>query len=95
LIDYFLIKNMPESDKDAKRKKQQRKMSKILAKAWGLDDSEPFQAHKGGAASVSSSPLDLQTIGQHLDEDHYPFGRLGWERFANDLGGVYQGHILR
>lgn len=85
---------MDENDKEAiKKNKQRRKMTKILSKAWNFESASPFRQDK--LSSTSSQPLDLQIIGQKLDEGGYENGRRGWEMFARDLGGVYHRHILR
>lgn len=84
---------MADDDKESSRRnKQQRKMTKVLAKAWNLDNASPFRQDK--LSSSFSQPIDLQTIGQKLDNGGYEHGRSGWECFARDLGGVYQRHIL-
>lgn len=68
-------------------------MTKIITKAWNLPHAEHFQQSRGGTDEVGtangSSPLDLTGIGQSLDAGGYPLGRHGWEKFAGDLGGVY------
>jgi hypothetical protein len=84
---------MDENDKEAiKKNKQRRKMTKILSKAWNFESASPFRQDK--LSSASSQPLDLQVIGQKLDDGGYENGRRGWETFARDLGGVYHRHIL-
>uniref|UniRef100_A0A7S4VAH9 DDT domain-containing protein n=1 Tax=Ditylum brightwellii TaxID=49249 RepID=A0A7S4VAH9_9STRA len=77
---------------DARRRKQQKKMTKLLAKAWGLSESEPFQE---SSSSKTNSPLDLTAIGIALDGGAYKHSTSGWEKFATDLGCVYNRHILR
>jgi len=85
---------MEDDDKEAKRSKQRRKMTKILAKAWNLDNADAFRQDKSSSSSPSSQPIDLQTIGQRLDTGGYEHGHSGWETFAYDLGGVYKRHIV-
>eukprot|EP00521_Asterionellopsis_glacialis_P018553 CAMPEP_0195296828 /NCGR_PEP_ID=MMETSP0707-20130614/20260_1 /TAXON_ID=33640 /ORGANISM="Asterionellopsis glacialis, Strain CCMP134" /LENGTH=98 /DNA_ID=CAMNT_0040358449 /DNA_START=44 /DNA_END=340 /DNA_ORIENTATION=- len=89
-----------QDEKAIKRRKQLKRMTKIVAKAWALTNSEPFQEsphhrssskQQGGKAAC----YDLSTIGQHIDNEEYGFGRHGWEQFAKDLGGVYNRHITR
>ena len=77
----------------AKARKQEKKMSKILSKAWTLDRAETFQ-------QVTSSPsdsasIDLQSVGDNLERGQYPLGRRGWEKYARDIGNVYNQFILR
>ena len=79
-----------KEEKEKKRRKQLKRMGKILARAWELD--EAFQE------DPKSSPdhvLDLTSIGQKIDQKAYRLGRHGWEDFACDLGGVYNRHIHR
>jgi hypothetical protein len=93
LQDLYMIVVMDDDDKEAhKKNKQRRKMTKILSKVWSFDNASPFRQDK--LSSTFSQPLDLQIIGQKLDDGGYENGRRGWEAFARDLGGVYQRHIL-
>ena len=88
---------------EARRKRQAKKMTKIIAKAWNLPHAEHFTqvvspAPAAGTADANSAaaapaPLDLTGIGQALDAGAYHLGRHGWERFAADLGGVYNRSI--
>lgn len=84
-------------DKEKRRKKQYKRMGKILGKAWELDDATNyFQDRPPEFLSVKdeSSVLCLTEIGQKIDSKAYRFGRHGWEDFAKDLGGVYNLHII-
>eukprot|EP00563_Minutocellus_polymorphus_P005222 CAMPEP_0181038320 /NCGR_PEP_ID=MMETSP1070-20121207/9869_1 /TAXON_ID=265543 /ORGANISM="Minutocellus polymorphus, Strain NH13" /LENGTH=1614 /DNA_ID=CAMNT_0023116089 /DNA_START=216 /DNA_END=5060 /DNA_ORIENTATION=+ len=88
---------MDDEEKEARRKRQAKKMTKIIAKAWNLPHAEHFtqvsSAPTGADAAASAEegppPLDLTGIGQALDAGAYHLGRHGWEKFAADLGGVY------
>lgn len=83
----------PKDEKEMKRRKQLKKMTKILSKAWELPDGEPFQE-----CSKKSSPenaFDLGAVGDNLDKAVYKLGRSGWVQFARDMGGVYNRHIQR
>ena len=94
---------MDDEEKEARRKRQAKKMTKIIAKAWNLPHAEHFTqvvspAPAAGTADANSAaaapaPLDLTGIGQALDAGAYHLGRHGWERFAADLGGVYNRSI--
>jgi hypothetical protein len=88
---------MDDEEKEARRKRQAKKMTKIITKAWNLPHAEHFtQATSGADASSGSadgSPRDLTGIGQALDAGAYHLGRHGWEKFAADLGGVYNRFI--
>ena len=79
-----------DEEKEKKRKKALRRMGKIVAKAWGLAGSEPFQevAHSKGV-------LCLTAVGKKIDSAGYGYGRHGWEDFARDMGGVYNRHLRR
>ena len=80
-----------EDEKDVKRRKQLKKMTKILAKAWELPKSEPFQ--ESSRFSSQGNVFDLATLGEYLGEGCYKLGRSGWAKFAQDIGGVYNRHI--
>eukprot|EP00551_Chaetoceros_affinis_P012548 CAMPEP_0203679712 /NCGR_PEP_ID=MMETSP0090-20130426/36666_1 /ASSEMBLY_ACC=CAM_ASM_001088 /TAXON_ID=426623 /ORGANISM="Chaetoceros affinis, Strain CCMP159" /LENGTH=1444 /DNA_ID=CAMNT_0050547455 /DNA_START=38 /DNA_END=4369 /DNA_ORIENTATION=- len=79
-------------------------MTKILSKAWSLDRADLFQEVnaatsallKASSSSVAiESTVDLRSVGQHLDNGNtYPLGRRGWEKFAADIGFVYNQFIL-
>jgi hypothetical protein len=85
---------MADDEKEIKRKKQVKRMTKIISKAWSIPNSEPFQEWTKHP-SQPGEPLDLTSVGRALDNGRYPHGRSGWETFANDIGGVYTWHILR
>ena len=91
-----------------KRKKQRKRMEKILARSWQLveqrDSDGAAAAGKGKALggkflvdprSSTSHVLCLGSIGEKLDSELYRVGRHGWEDFASDLGGVFNRHIRR
>ena len=92
---------MDDEEKEARRKRQAKKMTKIIAKAWNLPHAEhftqvvsPAPAPAGADNSAAPpAPLDLTGIGQALDAGAYHLGRHGWEKFAADLGGVYNRSI--
>jgi len=81
-------------EKEKKRRKQQQKLGKMLAKVWNLKGSEAFQEERH-ATSKEGHVLDLTTIGQKIDENKYRLGRHGWEDFARDVGGVFNRHIQK
>ena len=84
-----------EDEKETKRKKQFKRMGKILGKVWDLDagfqerDNSEARSGLGDDAAV----LCLADVGQKIDQVVYRLGRHGWEDFACDLGGVYNRHI--
>lgn len=81
-----------DADKEARRKQQLNKMTKIVSKAWKYPKAEPFQE-----SSLKSSPgavFDLASVGQNIDSGVYKPTRQGWEAFAKDIGGVYNFHIV-
>lgn len=82
-----------EDARKAKAKKQEKKMTKILSKAWLLDRAEIFQ--QVTSSPSATTPIDLQSVGDHLERGEYPAGRKGWEKFAGDIGFVYNQFILR
>ena len=85
-----------DAEREKKRKRQEKRMTKIVNKAWGLDRSEPFQdASAFSFVSYDGSPLDLRTMGLSLGKGTYQIGRKGWEKFASDIGGIYQRFIVR
>lgn len=83
---------MAEDEKGKKRRKQYKRMEKILAGVWKLEGSEPFQED---TKSSTAYVLSLSSIGVKLDEGAYRLGRHGWEEFAGDVGGVYNRHISK
>ena len=85
---------MDDQEKENRRKRQVKKMTKIITKAWNLPHAEHFQQWRLSGTTETgtadgSSPLDLTGIGQTLDAGGYHLGRHGWEKFASDIGGVY------
>uniref|UniRef100_A0A7S4JIP1 DDT domain-containing protein n=1 Tax=Odontella aurita TaxID=265563 RepID=A0A7S4JIP1_9STRA len=78
------------SEKEVRRKKQAKKMTKIIAKSWNIPGAEPFQDSKH---SSKDSIRDLSSVGQKLDAGDYHLGRQGWEMFAGEMGGIYNRHI--
>ncbi len=81
-----------QAEKDAKREKHRKRMNKILYKAWNLPDSAPFQE---AAYPSGDEARDLTVLGQKLDKGVYAHGKSGWEVFAEDMGKVYNWHIIR
>jgi hypothetical protein len=93
-----------DDEREKRRKKQAKRMGKILARVWELPDSSAFQDDGTGKSEESSDDDDsgkdsnlccLVAVGNKLDRDGYKVGRHGWEEFAADLGGVYNRHIVR
>ena len=87
-----------EEIRKMKRKKQEKKMTKILSKSWGLERAEIFHdASTAMAADGSGSTfsIDLSVVGQKLENEDYPLGRKGWETFAAELGFVYNQFLMR
>lgn len=81
-------------DKEQKRRKQLKRMTKVLATAW--QESDPcFQEEDKGKNSNSDSVLSLAAIGSKLDNKEYRAGKHGWEDFCRDLGSVYNYHIIK
>lgn len=80
-------------EKEAKRRKQVKRMTRILAKVWELPGARVFQ--KSGKASSADQVFDLSSLGRNLDDGVYKLGRTGWEKFARDIGGVYNQHMRR
>jgi hypothetical protein len=69
-----------EAEKAKQRKKQIKKMGKLLATIWELDAD--FQH-------------DLTAVGKKIDQESYSHGKAGWHEFAKHVGGIYQNHITR
>jgi hypothetical protein len=67
-----------EAEKAKQRKKQIKKMGKLLATIWELDAD--FQH-------------DLTAVGKKIDQESYSHGKAGWHEFAKHVGGIYQNHI--
>lgn len=83
-----------EDEREAKRKRQVKKMTKILSKSWQLDHSEPFQEVTDDQLKMmGEGPYDLTGMGISLDNGTYHLGRKGWELFASHLGGIYNRFI--
>lgn len=83
-------------EKEKRRKKQSKRMGKILGRVWELDnDTKCFQDRPAEfqASKDDGVVLCLSDIGQKIDANAYRLGRHGWEDFAKDLGGVYNFHI--
>jgi len=76
-------------EKERKRKKQFKRMGKILATVWEWDEN--FQDRDSEVSS--EAVICLTDVGQKVDQKSYRLGRHGWEDFARDLGGVYNRHI--
>lgn len=84
--------NNPEAaEKERRRRKQFKRMGKILATVWDWDAA--FQDREDSDSDDSSIVLCLTDVGQKLDKQAYRLGRHGWEDFSRDLSGVYQRHI--
>ena len=81
------------ADKEARRKHQMNKMSKIVAKAWRYPKAEPFQESSVKSSDVGAV-FDLASVGQNIDSGAYKPTKHGWEAFAKDIGGVYNYHIV-
>ncbi len=78
-------------------------MTKILSKAWSLDRADIFQEVNAATSALLKatsdnsirSTVDLRAVGEHLDNGStYQLGRRGWEKFAADIGFVYNQFIL-
>lgn len=84
-----------DAEREAKMKRQKKKMTKVLSKAWSIERAEPFQEVEDDQVEAvgGEGPLDLTTMGQSLDKKFYVLGRKGWEHFARDLGGIYNRFI--
>ena len=77
-----------------KNNKQQRKMARILAKAWNLENAHIFQ-QTSSSESNEDVVFDLTSIGQRLDTGCYSDLELGWRQFCTELGYVYNRIITR
>ena len=87
-----------EEEREVRKQRQKRKMTKILTKAWGLDRAEPFQEVSADHSTPTTNgrPRDLTTMGQNLENGVYSApGKRGWEQFALDIGSVYNRFIMR
>jgi hypothetical protein len=85
-----------DDDKEKKRRKQAKRMSKILGTAWQESDAV-FQDADASTQSNNSqgAVYCLTDIGEKLDQKLYTAGKHGWEDFCKDLGGVYNRHIKK
>lgn len=79
---------MSDAEKAKKRRKQYKRMEKILGEAWQWDDSFHYSELKDRSDNGDSVSC-LHDIGQKLDRSSYKVGRHGWEDFSRDLGIVY------
>lgn len=90
-----------DEEKEKRRKKQYKRLGKILSHVWELDDkTNYFQEYTSSELLVRDYDNDNDTvvlcltdIGQKIDSLKYKVGRHGWIDFAKDLGGVYNLHI--
>jgi hypothetical protein len=84
-----------EDEKEKRRKKQYKRMGKILGSVWELDAStKHFQERPPEFTEYGSNyVLCLSDIGNKIDSKAYRLGRPGWEDFAKDLGGVFNFHL--
>ena len=78
-------------EKERKRKKQFRKMGRILGKIWDLDPA--FQTNTESDDNDNDVVTCLSQLGERIDQHVYHLGRHGWAHFARDLAGVYLQHI--
>lgn len=81
-------------DKEKKRRKQLKRMGKILSAAWEESDAV-FQDAERPSGCSEDAVYCLTDIGAKLDNQAYRVGKHGWEDFCKDLGGVYNRHIKR
>lgn len=68
-----------DAEKEHKRKRQGRKMGKLLSAVWQSVDTSVHD--------------DLAAIGQKLDTSAYKVGKSGWTDFARDVGAVFTQHM--
>ena len=85
-----------DETKEKRRRKQHKKMGKILGQVCDWDES--FQERTNDEKDANDGDdnavvLCLTDIGQKVDSKSYRIGRHGWEDFARDLGGVYHRHV--
>jgi len=78
-----------DAEKEKRRKKQFKRMGKILGKCWDLD--VVFQ-DRTASDTDEEQVLCLTDIGKRIDDQAYRLGKHGWEDFARDLGGVFNRH---
>jgi len=75
-------------DKEKRRKKQAKRMTKLVSAAW--EWNEAFRT-----SSELPNALYLEDIGRKIDRNEYKLGRHGWEDFALDFGGVFHSHVAK
>jgi hypothetical protein len=80
-------------EKEKKRKKQFKRMGKILGKVWDLDAAFQDNNNNSDDEETTDAVLCLTDVGQKIDQGVYRLGRHGWEDFARDLGGIYNRHV--
>lgn len=85
----------PDEIKEKKRRKQFKRMGKILAVAWDWDAAFQDKDDDDDSSSNGNNITCLTDVGQKLDEQVYRLGRHGWEDFSRDLASVYHAHIHR
>jgi hypothetical protein len=86
---------MDPADKEKKHKKQLKRMGRILAQAWELDnETQYFQddARQQPIGNDNDIILCLTAVGTRIDNQYYRLGKHGWQDFCRDLGGVYARH---
>lgn len=94
-------KQKHDAEREKKRKKAQKRMGKLLTKAWELSNAEPFQTYQyhaddGSSKKTKNNILCLTSLGIKVDEEGgYGYSRHGWEDFAKDIGGIYALHIKK
>lgn len=85
-----------EAEKEKRRRKQFKRMGKILGKVWDLDAAFQDRSDENNDAAGDDDPdhlvLCLTDVGGRIDGQAYRVGRHGWEDFARDLGGVFNRH---
>jgi hypothetical protein len=80
-----------DDDKDKKRKKQFKRMGRLLGKIW-----EALSASTDGSIfRTDCETHNLAAIGSKIDAEAYRFGKHGWEAFARDVGSVFNVHVQR
>jgi hypothetical protein len=84
-----------DDEKEKKRKKQYKRMGKILGSLWELDEGTNYFQERPPDYQENDDEyvLCLSDIGKKIDSKTYRLGRHGWEDFAKDVGGVYNFHI--
>lgn len=86
-----------EDHRKMKLKKQEKKMTRIVSKAWSLDRAVTFQEVSNSTTNSSSTStndtMDLRRVGVNLDNGNYVLGKKGWEKFAAEIGFVYNQFI--